>query len=143
MYFDSTNIKVRPFLWAVGMRGFDAFYVQRLFLRVFWGWYIMCSNRYIFFLEQRPSVSFSQVINKGSALLDLTLIFPWYSAVPCFGRIILWPIQSPFLTALRLDYAFGCSVDVFPVASLDECDKFCVFSLPSLNWKVFLINTGQ
>lgn len=28
---------------------------------------------------------------------------------------------------------FGCSVDVFPVASLDECDKFCVFSLPSLN----------
>lgn len=92
----------------------------------------MGSNRYIFPLVQRPSVSFSQVKKICPFIFDLDF-FAIFCIAPAWVVLFPEPSNYHFYQRFGKIMLFGCSVDVFPVASLDECDKFCVFSLPSLN----------
>lgn len=94
-----------------------------------------------------PNVHFHKLKRLHSlwATLILSLCcfvaFNYILSYPCFSGIIPHPSNYHFYQLFWKIMLFGCSsVDVFPVASLDECDKFCAFSLPSLNWKVFFFN---
>lgn len=134
------------FLGAVRLTVFNTFCVWSFFLRCLSGDIHYTLQHVYFPLSKKAKCKvfgffgliffFAFYKLKGSVLF-FDLDFLSASLHPALVALFPGPSNFHFYQRFGKIMLLGCSVDVFPVASLDECDKFCVFSLLSFNWKVF------